>query len=669
MDGAYFKTAAASAAGCCGICADHANCGHWVFDENDGRNVACHLKTGPMSSPNKQAGATRGRGALPAPSPPPSPAPKGAPNLLLLFPDQWRYDWDGLHPTLNNGDLPLNMPVAKTFAAKGVRFTQVYVPAPVCAPSRSCLASGRHYDRTQVPSNRHDYPPVSEVPTFYGLLRQRGYHTMTVGKDDLTKASQLGSKTGYLGCAKCRDGDGLYRQAELGFVDGLRFSGKRDVVQTSQPHEMYGFFLRNHSVQTESGKTTDAWEAHKACFGRGPRELCDSRTFISKFYEDDFTAASAVKVLRRWNATSREKPFFLHVSFPGPHDPFVVTAAMHDRTSDGRVWPEAADNPRGSTPGGLCEKTGQPDRTRNRCNYAAELENLDRLFGIIVDEVESMGALENTLVVVTSDHGEMLGDHGDIGKSTPWQASVSVPMIFFNHGVTQPGRVVESPVSNLDIVGTFLDFARVQPAEGMATMTLRSFLDPGSSAPSYRDHVSSGLNNFRIVVKEIQSVSYKYICCKGACPNPPSTAPEVALSGWMQMLIDVKSDEFDMKDLSAERPDIVAELRALLPTESYIGNFVAGCATINAIVMTSSRHDWSSMVVHTQRLGDLATSCGMTLRGLVVAAMVAASVALGRRVVSVKGQRVRAEEELTQLLDSVPLDDRFIVTVALPEDL
>ena len=167
----------------------------------------------------------------------PLPAQSGAPNLLLLFPDQWRYDWDGFH-SLNTGPLPLRMPNTQAVAKRGVRFTQAYVPAPVCAPSRSCLASGRQYDHTQVPSNGHDFP--QNTTTFYAVLRSHGYHTMTTGKDDLTKHSQLGSKTGYPGCPECRDGDGLYRQAELGFSDALRYSGKMDVVQKAVPHEMYG---------------------------------------------------------------------------------------------------------------------------------------------------------------------------------------------------------------------------------------------------------------------------------------------------------------------------------------------------------------------------------------------------------------------------------------------
>ena len=87
----------------------------------------------------------------------------------------------------------------------------------------------------------------------------------------------------------------------------------------------------------------------------------------------------------------------------------------------------------------------------------------------------------------------------------------------------------------------------------------------------------SGLAKFRMVVKDLNATTYKYICCNGECPNPPSTAPKVGKSGWMQMLIAPQLDPYDMKDLTAAHPDIVTELRALLPPA-----YAAGCAKIDA---------------------------------------------------------------------------------------
>jgi len=173
----------------------------------------------------------------------------------------------------------------------------------------------------------------------------------------------------------------------------------------------------------------------------------------------------------------------------------------------------------------------------------------------------------------------MLGDHDLTGKTKPWQGSVSVPLIVVGPGVLK-GGVVDRPVGTLDLAGTFLDFAGVSRADHMTTVSMKSLLTTGKALP-YREFVSSGLDNFRVVIKEIGGVSYKYVCCHGRCPGPPSTAPPVSESGWMEMLIDVRADPFDMHDLSTEKPTIVGALRLLLPQEGYSGNFTAGCATIS----------------------------------------------------------------------------------------
>merc|ERR550514_2325570 len=105
-------------------------------------------------------------------------APLGfKPNLLFLFPDQWRFDWDGLRSFSETPEL--EAPNLRKYAERGVRFEHAYVPAPVCAPSRACLASGREYDAAGVPDNtRNDYPADHQA-TFFSRLQEAGYHTMT----------------------------------------------------------------------------------------------------------------------------------------------------------------------------------------------------------------------------------------------------------------------------------------------------------------------------------------------------------------------------------------------------------------------------------------------------------------------------------------------------------
>ena len=102
------------------------------------------------------------------------------PNILFFFPDQQRPDWTGL-----NKSIPTKTPNIQWLADNGMTFSDAVCPSPLCAPSRSSLATGKEYERTGVPTNGHDLPD-GEL-TFYKLLRESGYHVMGCGKFDLRK--------------------------------------------------------------------------------------------------------------------------------------------------------------------------------------------------------------------------------------------------------------------------------------------------------------------------------------------------------------------------------------------------------------------------------------------------------------------------------------------------
>ncbi|MCP5119472.1 MAG: sulfatase-like hydrolase/transferase, partial [bacterium] len=97
------------------------------------------------------------------------------PNLLLLFPDQHRYDWVGATP-----EIPVRTPNLDRIAARGTTFTNAVCASPLCAPSRACLASGKEYDNAGVDDNGTNYP--LDQTTYYSLLRDAGYHVMGCGK-------------------------------------------------------------------------------------------------------------------------------------------------------------------------------------------------------------------------------------------------------------------------------------------------------------------------------------------------------------------------------------------------------------------------------------------------------------------------------------------------------
>ena len=148
------------------------------------------------------------------------------PNILLLFPDQLRFDW-----TQANRELPVRTPNLEALASRGVRFTNAIVPSPLCAPSRACLAAGKEYERCGVASNAEDYP--LDQTTYYKLLRDAGYHVAGCGKLDLSKRSHLWGL------------DGKARMNEWGFSDMVNNAGKFDAITASaqEPKDPYMAYL------------------------------------------------------------------------------------------------------------------------------------------------------------------------------------------------------------------------------------------------------------------------------------------------------------------------------------------------------------------------------------------------------------------------------------------
>ena len=464
------------------------------------------------------------------------------------------------------------MPNFDALRARGTHFRKAFVPSPLCAPSRACLASGREYDAAGVPDNfSHDYP-INQT-TFYSLLREAGYTVMTSGKDDLTKATGPGL-------------NGTFNADALGFSQYARCDGKDD-ASGATPHDPYGAFCARH-YEVVSGKNESFYDIYnadmKSCEapgGAAGQYDCVKASPLPEFaYEDNWVGQNAVDLLA---AKPAGKPWFLQISFPGPHPPFVVTAPMKNTTA-GYKYPLAADN----------AVLGKEVQQEVRRDYAAELVNLDRNFGLVLAAIPAP-ELDNTVVIVASDHGEMLGDHQDWGKTMPWQGSVSVPLVISGPGL-QRGATVDAPVGTMDIAGTVLDLAGVAPAPNMTTVSLLGYVN-GSAAPAYRPFVSSGLGAWRLVVQARKDSTYKLLCCRsatGECSGAPSRggAPYVGASGEDEgrydavapgagggrtfeeaaaptkdvvFVYDVINDVFDMEDLSKKKPDAVAAMVPLLP--------------------------------------------------------------------------------------------------------
>jgi arylsulfatase A-like enzyme len=448
------------------------------------------------------------------------------PNFLFIFPDQHRFDWLGGNP-----NLPIRTPNLDAIAARGVRFAKCTSAAPVCGPSRACLASGREFDQCGVGGNFTNYPETQT--TYYAKLRDAGYFVAACGKLDLSKPA---FDNGL---------DGKTHMAEWGFNDMNNCGGKGDAVfnweKHPAPHEPYMVFLAKKGladihaadIAKRGGGHAGGLEAYNKT---EPTPLGDEE------YCDNWIADVGLNMMKSFPSG---KPWHLVINFTGPHDPEDITKRMESAVRS-RNFPAPID----------CTM-GTPDvHNAIRQNYTAMVENLDRLVGLYVKELERRGELENTIIVFSSDHGDMLGDHNRWGKNLPYDASACVPLIVAGPGV-KPQKT-DTPVSVIDIGATFLDYAGAERPAGMTAKSMRPFLE--GKTKTHREYVLSGLYNWRSVsdgrYKLVQGFDPK-VKGNGASVPPGSPLPMV--------LFDYEQDPLEMKNYAAAEPAVVERLAKLLP--------------------------------------------------------------------------------------------------------
>lgn len=197
------------------------------------------------------------------------------PNILLVVPDQLRYDWTGMNPAV-----PVRTPNLEALAARGVDFGNCYCASPLCAPSRACLAAGVEYHRCGVPDNSRNYPLTQT--TYYSLLREAGYHVMGCGKFDLHKPEPSWGV------------EGQHLLREWGFTAGIDSAGKWDAIRWGMDEPCDPYTAHLHA----SGRAT----THRDDFLRRREEGTFAATFPTPLpeesYCDNWIAAQGMRLLQ-----------------------------------------------------------------------------------------------------------------------------------------------------------------------------------------------------------------------------------------------------------------------------------------------------------------------------------------------------------------------------------
>lgn len=375
------------------------------------------------------------------------------PNILLLMSDQHRADMMGCagHPVVQT-------PHMDSLAARGTRFSNCFCQGPLCMPARASFLTERYVRDHGVYENASEV--LQEAPTFLHSLQGAGYHTSCIGKMHLwvhggghvTHTSQR------------RDQLRAY-----GFDEPIETVGKLASVSIRSEYTEYlerlGLYdaYRRHVGARAYRRGTPVWNS-------------DPIAIPESAYVDRWHGHRVAQWIEEFNV---DKPFFQWVGFPGPHDPWDATRDDRIRYAHTEIplpatleSPELLpDNQEMNTfltafmqHGGSSGLTDDVIRAV-RLAYFANISVIDQAIGTIHDALRRKGLLDNTWIIYTGDHGEMMGEHRMLMKMVFYDPSVKVPLIVVppEGSVSRHSRAL---VEHIDLVHTLLEIAGAGPVPG-----------------------------------------------------------------------------------------------------------------------------------------------------------------------------------------------------------
>ncbi len=459
-------------------------------------------------------------------------------NILFLMTDQQRYDCIGYAP---NSKVPTPH---MDRIAEGMAFLNCQTVNPICQPARTALLTGRYSH--QIGTLRMSGDLNFDTPTYPQALQKAGYWTAGVGKFHYLQTWFWNRPMGQ-GLALT---DLRAEMESLGYDYVWQTAGKQQATRN------YCDYCA-HMEAREQLAAYREWVIGRGANRNFPDAELDKDGDAWPFKEEDhIDIVTGRKIRDAIDARDPQKPFFIFGSFCSPHKPFDPP----QRFLDEEPYEEVDD----FLPDDANTLTLEQKKTlwRLRRSYKATIRLLDEEIGKIFDKLEADGLLEDTVIILTSDHGEMMGDHYRIQKSSYYRESQNVPLAI-RHPHFLNGSRNDQPVEITDVTGTICDLAGLDPQEALSRdwpafnnqIPCRSLLPVlAGEQSSVRDFAFS---EFSDVWKSITTADYKYV--KFLEYDSPEEGPE-------ERLYDLRKDPREQVNLvgQAELSDVLELCRRRL---------------------------------------------------------------------------------------------------------
>jgi choline-sulfatase len=415
-------------------------------------------------------------------------------------------------------------PNLQRLATEGAYLPNTYCAGPLCVPSRTSTLLSRWVHQSGIDTNTNE-DRIGEQPNLARQLRDSGYRTCHVGKTHLATGEETTA-----------------RFERLGFTDELLTRGKINAAAKDND-DHYARFLKDQGLwQTfhdDYARRRNLRENLDCYFETSPSVLSAATC------HDGWIGSAAVQWLRSYSAPH---PFFLSVNTAGPHayrDPPGKYAQMY-RPQDVLLPPDSEQElmPRPLRERGQRMTASRSEDTirRLRAAYYGQLTQLDDIIGRLLAVLEERGILDETIILYTADHGEMLGEHGLLHKAVMYESAVRVPLLIRFPALISAGQRISALASLVDVAPTLLAAVNGQ---SLSTAVGQSLLPVLSGRDRGREEVFSELGGTVM----IRRGSWKYI------ENP---AWDIA------QLFNLAADPDELQNLVAQETTRVKQLRERL---------------------------------------------------------------------------------------------------------
>jgi len=384
-------------------------------------------------------------------------------NILFIMYDQLRFDYLSCagHPHMHT-------PNFDRVAQMGLRFTNAFVQSPVCGGSRMCFYTGRY--ASSHGAHWNGFPLRVGEMTMGDHLRNAGMDAWLIGKTHMKADSEGMARLGL-----SLDSVIGARQAECGFDTWIRDDGLWGLGPDGwydEKRSPYNEYLKSKGYDSENpwadfanagidgDKVASGWIFRNADKPANIKETDSETPWLTR------------KTIEFMDAMQGQDPWCAHVSYIKPHWPYIVPAPYHDMFGPNHVPAATRDeveleNPHpvfGAYQKNKIAQAFQKEDVRQKVipAYMGLIKQCDDQLGNILDYLEETGKIKDTMIVLTSDHGDYLGDHWLGEKDLFHDPSVKIPMIIYDprsaYDSTR-GTTCDALVESIDLTATFIEAA------------------------------------------------------------------------------------------------------------------------------------------------------------------------------------------------------------------